>query len=178
MAHARLAKDRPAGIETLDRLFRIGSVPAPNGRYEGDLVGLSTGLLSDPFFDWITRIYLPWLGKTFDAATEVGDNVFVDNAWSKVSGKLGWPEYRVKSDDPPGTIRVFPFRSYVSPGIEDPDIQVLKLDYSHSPNPLPIRRVVDELVELPGGYLLGKAHMRGLRVFRRVAFFGLFRAKS
>lgn len=175
-AHAQLEHNRHDGIDKLGRLFRLGSVPRPDGRYEGELVALSTGLLSDPFFEWLTRIYLPWLGKTFDAGKATGDNVFHDNAWSKATGKLGWPGYRVPSNDPKGTVRVFPFKTYVGPGIDDPDVQVLKIDYTESPNPLPVRRVVDELVELPGGYFLGKAHMRGLREFRRVAFFGLFPA--
>jgi hypothetical protein len=172
-AHGRLEKDRHNGLETLRRLFRLGKPAQPDGRYEGELVALSTGLLSDPFFEWMTRIYLPWLGKTFDRAAATGDNVFSDNAWSKATEKFGWPEYRIANPD--GTVRVFPFRTYVAPGIEDPDLDVLKIDYHEAPNPLPVRRIVDELVELPGGYYLGKAHMRGLREFRRVCFFGLFK---
>jgi hypothetical protein len=171
-AHARLETDRHVAIETLSRLFRLGKPPVKaNGRYVGELVALSTGLLSDPFFEWMTRIYLPWLGKTFDAEAQTGDNVFKDNTWSKATEKIGWPEYRVQ--DEPGVVRVFPFRTYIAPGIEDPDVSVLKIDYAGSPNPLPVRRIVDEVVELPGGYILGKAHMRGLREFRRVCFFGL-----
>lgn len=173
-AQDRLTRDRHAAIEILERLFRLGGVPEPHGRYDGEVVGFSTSLLSDPFFEWLTRIYLPWLGKTFDASSHSGDNVFVNNAWSKATGRLGWPEYRVHSDDDPtGTIRVFPFQSYVAPGIEDTDVKVLKIDYRDGKNPLPVRRIIDELVELPGGYCLGKVHMRGLREFRRVAFFGL-----
>jgi hypothetical protein len=175
-AHAQLERNRHDALEKLGRLFRLGTVPHPDGRYEGELVALSTGLLSDPFFEWLTRIYLPWLGKTFDAGKAAGDNVFRDNAWSKATGRFGWPGYRVPSDDPKHTVRVFPFKTYVGPGIEDPDVQVLKIDYTDSSNPLPVRRVVDEVVELPGGYVLGKAHMRGLREFRRVAFFGLLPA--
>jgi hypothetical protein len=173
-AQDRLHSDRHAAIEILERLFRIGAVPEPHGRYEGEVIGFSTGLLSDPFFEWMTRIYLPWLGKTFDATAHTGDNVFIDNAWSKATGRLGWPSYRRHGDqDPAGTIRVFPFVSYIAPGIEDPGVKVLKIDYRDTKNPLPVRRIVDELVELPGGYCLGKAHMQGLREFRRVAFFGL-----
>jgi hypothetical protein len=173
-AQDRLDRDRHAAIEILERLFRLGTVPEPDGRYEGEVLGFSTGLLSDPFFEWLTRIYLPWLGKTFEAASQSGDNIFVDNAWSKATGKLGWPDYRMHSDDDPtGTIRVFPFQSYVAPGIEDPDVKVLKIDYRDFKNPLPVRRIIDELVALPGGYCLGKVHMRGLRQMRRVAFFGL-----
>jgi hypothetical protein len=175
-AHARLETDRHTAIETLSRLFRLGTPPVQaNGRYDGELVALSTGLLSDPFFEWLTRIYLPWLGKSFDATARTGDNVFKDNTWSKATEKFGWPEYRVQ--DQPGVVRVFPFRTYVGPGIEDPDVKVLKIDYSDSPNPLPVRRIVDEVVELPGGYILGKAHMRGLREFRRVCFFGLTKSQ-
>ena len=170
-ARSRLEYDRHNALEILDRLFNLGSVPSPDGRYEGELIGLSTGLLSDPFFEWLTRIYLPWQGKTFDASTGSGDNVFSDNAWSRATGRLGWPGYRIPNDD--GTVRVFPFTSEPASGIEDGEVQVLRIDYSEAPNPLPVRRMVDEVVELPGGYLLGKAHMRGLREFRRVCFFGL-----
>lgn len=178
-ARHRLDHDRrQIGLDILNRLFRLGTVPRPDGHYEGELVAISTGLLSDPFFEWLTRIYLPWQGKTFDATAAAGDNVFADNTWSKATEKLGWPEYRVPSDDPPGTVRVFPFRTSVAPGIEEPEIEVLKLDYSAAPNPLPVRRITDEIVELPGSYILGKAHMRGLREFRRVAVFGLMRKES
>jgi hypothetical protein len=177
-ARARLDKDRQAALEIFGRLFRLGTPPRPDGHYEGELLAISTGLLSDPFFEWLTRIYLPWQGKTFDAAAATGDNLFADNTWSKATEKLGWPAYRIPSEVPPGTVRIFPFRTSFASGIEDPEVAVLKLDYSDAPNPLPVRRVTDELVELPGGYLLGKAHMRGLREFRRVAIFGLVSKSS
>jgi len=172
-ARARLDQDRHNALSILERLFGLGSVPAPDGRYEGELVGVSTGLLSDPFFEWITRIYLPWQGKTFDAASSTGDNVFSENVWSRGMSMIGWPEYRIPTNDLPGRVRVFPFRSTPAPGIENPTGRVLRLDYADSPNPLPVRRMVDEIVELPGGYMLGKGHMRGVREFRRVCYFGL-----
>jgi hypothetical protein len=173
VARSRLDRERPVALEILARLFKLGTPPRPDGRYVGELVALSTGLLSDPFFDWLTRLYLPWLGKTFDGGSSTGDNVFADNAWSKATRRIGWPEYRISSDDPPGTVRVFPFRTAAARGIEDEDLEVLRIDYAQAPNPLPVKRMVDEIVELPGGYILGKAHMRGLREFRRVCFFGL-----
>jgi hypothetical protein len=156
-------------------LFRLGTVPSPDGHYQGELVAMSTGLLSDPFFEWLTRIYLPWRGKTFIAAEHAGDNIFEDNVWSKATSRLGWPGYRVASDTPAGTVRVFPFKTSVALDIEEEETQVLRLDYSQADNPLPVRRMVDELVELPGGYMLGKAHMRGIRELRRVCFFGLLK---
>ncbi len=171
-AHARLERDRSSAIEILTRLFNLGRPPQPDGHYEGELVALSTGLLADPFFEWLTRIYQPWIGKTFDIETNSGDNVFLDRAMSKATGKLGWPGYRVRED---GVIRVFPFSSSVGPGLEDPELQVLSLNYSDGGNPLPVRRMKEELIELPGGYILGKSHMRGLRELRRVCFFGLYR---
>jgi hypothetical protein len=172
-ARARLDRDRHNALEILQRLFSLGTVPTPDGRYEGELIGLSTGLLSDPFFEWLTRIYLPWQGKTFDAATQTGDNLFSENVWSRGMSMFGWPEYRVPANDHPGRVRVFPFTTKPAPAIENPTEQVLRLDYHNSPNPLPVRRIVDELVELPGGYLLGKAHMRGIRELRRVCYFAL-----
>ena len=175
-ARDRLDRNRRTGLDILGRLFRLGAPPRPDGRYDGELVAISTGLLSDPFFEWMTRLYLPWLGKTFDAAGQTGDNVFHDNAWSKATEILGWPEYRIPTEDLPGTVRVFPFHTFEAAGLEDQDVRVLRVHYADSPNPLPVKRIVDEVVELPGGYILGKAHMRGLREFRRVAFFGLLPA--
>ena len=172
-ARARLDHDRKPALEILTTLFRLGTLPQPDGRYEGELIGLSTGLLSDPFFEWLGRMYLPWLGKTFYLQDASGDNIFTDNAWSKATGKIGWPEYRLHDDKFPDTVRVFPFKTEEGAAVEDDGLSVLRLFYADAPNPLPVRRVVDELVELPGGYLLGKAHMRGLREFRRVCFFGL-----
>jgi hypothetical protein len=174
-AHSRLENDRNNAQHILRRLFRLGTVPAPDGQYQGELLAFSTGLLSDPFFEWLTRIYLPWQGKNFIAAAQAGDNIFEDNVWSKATGRLGWPGYRVESGTPSGTVRVFPFKTSVSLDIEEEETQVLRLDYSDPINPLPVRRVVDELVELPGGYMLGKAHMRGIRELRRVCFFGLLK---
>jgi hypothetical protein len=175
-AHSRLEHDRHNAQHILRRLFRLGTVPAPDGSYQGELVAVSTGLLSDPFFEWMTRIYLPWQGKNFVAATQSGDNIFLDNAWSKATGRLGWPSYRVSNDTPPGTVRVFRFKSSVSLDIEEEEVSVLRLDYSDPANPLPVRRIVDEIVSLPGGYILGKAYMRGVRDLRRVCYFGLFQA--
>lgn len=177
-AHARLENDRHAGLDILRRLFRLGTVPAPEGPYEGELMALSTGLLSDPFFEWLTRIYQPWRGKTFEAATSSGDNVFSDNAWARATGRLGWPGYRIENAASPGTVRVFPYKTHPALDIEDEEVEVLRITYSDGQNPLPVRRMVDEVVELPGGYLLGKVHMRGLREFRRICFFGLLKVED
>jgi hypothetical protein len=176
-ARLRLPSDRRAAIETLERLFRLGRVPAAmDGRYAGELVALSTGRFFDGAFEMATRFYLPWLGKRFDAAEQTGDNVLLNSLLMRGLGVLGWPEYRRPNDEPRGTVRAFPFRTQVAMGIEDTDMEVLQIAYADSPNPGLVRRVTDEVVELPGGYILGKAHMRAGKGFKRAAFFGLLPA--
>lgn len=177
-ARLRLPSDRRVAIETLERMFRLGRVPEMDGRYVGELVALSTGRFFDGAFEMATRFYLPWLGKRFDAADATGDNVLRNNAMARALGMVGWPSYRRPNDEPPGTMRAFPFRTSVTRGIEDTDLDVLQIAYADSENPGIVRRVTDEVVELPGGYVLGKAHMALGRGFKRAAFFGLLPAKG
>jgi hypothetical protein len=99
--------------------------------------------------------------------------VLNDDAMAKLTERIDWPAYRVKGDEPEGTIRAFPFRTYGGSAVEDPTQTVLKLDYSDPRNPAIVQRVIDELVELPGGYLLGKAYMRGFSGLRLAVYFGL-----
>jgi hypothetical protein len=175
-ARLRLPNDRRTAIETLERMFRLGRVPEMNGRYAGELVAMSTGRFLDGPVEMATHFYLPWLGKRFDAAESTGDNVLTNSLLARGLGALGWPEYRVASDDPKGTMRAFPFRTQVATGIEDTDLEVLQIAYADSPNPGFVRRVTDEVVELPGGYVLGKAHIAVGRGLKRAAFFGLLPA--
>ena len=55
-----------------------------------------------------------------------------------------------------------------APGVQDQRhanlrTEVLRIVYDHPsvPNPFPVRRVLDEVVEVEPGLLLGKAHLRG-----------------
>ncbi len=81
-----------------------------------------------------------WKGKTFSAAENRGMNVFA-------------------RDD--GTRKEqYPFRTYVGVGLQDHEIDVLKIDYDIPENPYWLRRILDEVVELENGELLGKVHVR------------------
>jgi hypothetical protein len=101
----------------------------------------------------------PWKGKTLDADQAQGDNIF--DRGSYLAAHVLWPLYRGYTTDTPNTYRAFKFRTYVAPGKDDPDRQVLKIDYDNESNPaLSLRRILDELVELEDGYYLGKAHLK------------------
>lgn len=77
-----------------------------------------------------------WLGKKFDSANSKGINVF-------------------KSKD--GTsIEKFPFKTFESNGLRDKKLRVLAIDYNIPENPLWLRFVLDEIVEIGPREYLGK----------------------
>ena len=81
-----------------------------------------------------------------NAAQACGDNIFTSD--SLALAHLYWPLYQGYIDDGP-TYRAFGFRTYVAPGLADPDRQVLKIDYDLPGNPrLSIRRILDELMQV------------------------------
>jgi hypothetical protein len=83
---------------------------------------------------------VPWKGKKFRVSDQGGLNVFVT--------KEGALDER------------YPFRTYVGKGIKDKKLQVLKIDYGVKGNPWWLRRIVDEVVEVAPGQLLGKVHVK------------------
>jgi hypothetical protein len=102
---------------------------------------------------------MPWLGKTFDASRRRGDNIFTQDSY--LLARLFNPFYGGFRTDKPGTYRGFAFRTYMAPGLTDPDRQVLKIDYDLKDNlALTVRRVLDELVQVEDNLYLGKAHVR------------------
>lgn len=80
-----------------------------------------------------------WLGKEFDINTQTGINLFMQN------GKQ---------------VKQYPFKTYTGNGLTDPKLQVLKLDYNLPENPLYLRLVVDELVQITPGKYLGKLNVK------------------
>jgi len=126
----------------------------------------------------IVSAWLPWKGKSFDAAQSRGDNLFTRD--SLLLAHVYWPLYRGYVDDGPETYRAFAFRTYLAPGLADPDRQVLKIDYDLPENPaLSIRRVLDELVQVADGVYLGKAHVKWWwGKWQLVAYFSLSRSLS
>jgi len=114
---------------------------------------------------------MPWLGKSFDPLSQTGVNRFT--AGARVPLRMMWPTYRPEGLVG-GRLEAFPFRTWVGRGALDPDIDVLKIHYDSEPNPkFPIRRILDELVQVGKGQYLGKVLLWWKGSFRRVGFFSL-----
>ena len=174
LARERVVRDRASALAALNDLFRRGVVPDPplDGLYRGALITPSLTPLLDSLGRALTRVWLPWQGKTFDSATQMGDNIFMNNG--KWLARLIWPAYRGYIPDDPGRTRALQFRTYVGPGQHDLDRQVLKIDYDWEGNPRwPVRDVLDELVQIDAGYYLGKALLRRRGRWVCAAYFAL-----
>lgn len=149
------------GLAALNDLFRAGTLPdSPlHSRYTGELIALDIAPVLTPFFQWLTDRWMPWLGKTFDASHQGGDNIFTKDSY--LLARLFNPLYHGFIADGPHTYRCFAFRTYAASGLFDKDRTVLKIDYDLKENPpLTVRRVLDELVQLDKHLYLGKAHVR------------------
>jgi hypothetical protein len=166
--------DRAAALAGLDALFQSGAVPERMaGPYRGILVTTTFFPLMDRMVAaWAAR-NLRWLGKRF---TETGgDNIWrryrggADRLFWKLNGLLRWGAVA----DSPERYHAFPFRTAIGRGVADRECTVLKIIYDSRPNPLPVRRVLDELVALGGGVYLGKAHARLFGRWRLLAYFAL-----
>ncbi len=158
-----------------DVLFRTGTVPdpVPDGFLPGDLEMTTTRGPIDAYVRFATGIWMPWLGKRFDASTSTGVNRMVPGA--RLPLRALWPRHEPRAAD--GTLEVFPFRTRVEPGALDPETTVLVIDYDFEANPsFIIRRIRDELVQIDDGFYLGKVLMRVGPRHHAVGFFSLRRA--
>jgi len=170
---AALTADRELGLRRLNEMFRNGDAPEGlAGRMHGELVALD---IAPGLTDLLTRLtsnWLPWKGKTFDPVHARGDNIFSRD--SLRLARVFNPFYNHFVGDGPQNYRGFAFRTYLGPGREDPDRNVMKIDYDLAENPGLIRRVLDELVQIGDGAYLGKAHVKWWSGrWQRVAFFAL-----
>ena len=167
------ARDRAGAAAKLNELFRLGTPPAGiDGQTEGILVAPLIAKPVDAAARVLTKGWMPWLGKRFDAAASRGDNVLTRSA--RLPSKLLWPRYSMGQA---GTdLAAFDFETGVEPGKADPDVDVLKIDYSRvARNPrLTIKPVRDELVEIVPGANLGKIlwHRRP-GSYRLIGYFAL-----
>ena len=160
-AQRLLQQDRTKGLAAINALFRSGTVPEPsvNGAYAGELIALDIAPGLTKFYEWLTSRWMPWLGKTFNAAQGTGDNIFTKASYPLA--RLFNPFYRGFVADGPKRYRGFAFRTYVAEGLVDPDRRVLKIDYNLDGNPsFTVRRVLDELLQVDNNLYLGKAHLR------------------
>ena len=155
-----LQHDRAQGMAGLNKLFRNGTQPELplDGRYRGELVVLDLVPGLTQLFQSITAAWMPWLGQTFNASQQRGDNIFTQDSY--VLARLFNPFYGGFIADQPGMYRGFAFHTYMAPGLIDTDRTVLKIDYDLKENPAAtVRRILDELVQIDEDLYLGKAHV-------------------
>jgi hypothetical protein len=167
--------NRAQGLKVLNDLFQSGTIPNPalNGSYTGELIALDIAPGFSQLLQGLLSARMPWKGKTFNAVNSHGDNVFDRSSF--LLAHVLWPFYRGYQHDTQQTYRAFTFQTYIAPGKDDPDMQVLKIDYDLPGNPsTSIRRVLDELVQVQTGYYLGKAHLKWWwGKWQMVAYFSL-----
>lgn len=115
---------------------------------------------------------VPWLGKHFDRQQQFGYNVFTPLG-AKIL-KFASPFYRKFSLNEEGNTRAYYFKTWVGKGKKDTQLDVFKLDYDSPENPLFIRIILDEVVEIAPQQYLGKIHVKFLPgFFVTIGYFGL-----
>jgi len=176
----RLSPDdvRRAALTELNDIFRSGRAPdpIPDGMLHGRFLTSSISAPLDAFGRRVARSWMPWLGKTFDATALTGVNVLTPGARGAI--RFLWPNY-VPVRELADRIEAFPFRTRIAPGELDPDVDVLKIDYDFESNPqFPVRRILDELVELDDGLYLGKVLFRREGRWAAIGFFTLERSPA
>ncbi|HEX5556938.1 MAG TPA: hypothetical protein VFX13_04890 [Gaiellales bacterium] len=166
-----LAGKTPAELEGL---FARGVPPEPplDGRYDGALLDLTLGPGGDLLFGAVFRLWLPWLGKRFDAEAATGENVFDMSAY-RAGERLTPAGFRAWWPEDVSSYRALRFRTAVTSGRLDPGVDVLRIDYDLPENPPLLRRIVDELVAVQTGVYLGQAILRRGNGGRRLAWFTL-----
>jgi hypothetical protein len=169
----RAAGDRVAAEAELDELFALGRAPTGlDGATEGILVAPLIQPLVDRVAGAITSLWMPWQGKSFDAAQGRGTNRLTgETRWV---AKLLWPLYGTKEGSE-GERLAFDFETRTEPGMLDPDTEVLVIDYAPvESNPrLIIKSIRDELVEIVPGANLGKILYRQGGGYTNIGFFAL-----
>lgn len=176
---ADLAVDRRRALGELETAFRAGAVPEGlEGFHPGRLVASTVGYGLDVVAETLARLWMPWKGKTFDPSGGDGWNVF--DARGRWVARLLWPRY----DGHPRSLEYGPhaprletalrFVTSVGESALFADVNALRIAYDLEENPAwPVRRVLDELVEVDRDLFLGQAllHLRGR--WRRAAWFSL-----
>ena len=111
-----LAGRSPAELEGL---FARGVPPDPalDGRYDGALLHLTLGPGADLVLAELLRLWLPWLGKRFEAASASGENVFDMSAY-RAGERLTPAAYRAWWPEDLGSYRALRFTTSVAAGID------------------------------------------------------------
>ena len=141
--------------------FARGKVPlaGPEGFYNGSAYLLGGGPV-------------PWLGKSFDRAGNLGFNIFTPNGGSLLRALM--PFYKLFRVNEEGNTDAFFFKTRTAQALKDGALDVIKLDYNSAENPFIIRIILDEIVETSPGQYLGKVHLKVFPGFySTIGFFGL-----
>jgi hypothetical protein len=176
-AVGELHQDRWRGLKELETCVAGGSSPEGlDGRLRGRLLATTLGRGFDLAADAAARLWMPWLGKTFDGAANSGRNDFT--AGAGLLFRFTFPRYSELKVEDSQRCSGFAFRSSISPSALDPDTAVLRIDYRDEPeNPSwPVRRILDELVAVDDGLFLGQALFDWRGKLRRAAWFSLERS--
>jgi hypothetical protein len=150
-------------------MFAGGQPPARRdlGRLEGDFLAFTVAPGADRALLAAHRRVRPWLGKDIEVSRG-------ENRLSPMAARLARLAFR-RAARPvgDGEGRGFPFAAAVAPSLVVPGLPVLRIDYDVPENPRPVRRILDELVELPSGVILGHGLVRA-RGVRRFCWFCLW----
>ena len=174
LAARRIGTNAEASLATLEAIFKLGSVPEPDmdGSYQGDFLTSTLFGPLDSFGRFMARLWLPWRGKRFDAASSSGYNYLTPGG--RRVGRIVWPGYRDWHRVNPSLYHALNFKTFTGPSLSDPNLTVLKLDYDLPENPgFLVRSVMDELVQVSHGYYLVKALLRINSKYRLAGYFTL-----
>lgn len=160
LAGVRARTRRAEALRSLELIFRLGMPPRVDGETRGALLTPALPAPAQSLVRAASTAWMPWLGKRFDAAGRRGDNLVA--AGARLPLKLLGPSYEPEPLGD-GRLAVFGFDTRVAPGEQDRDRQVLKIDYDRGDNPVLLRNILDELVEVVPGAYLGKMLVRRRR---------------
>ena len=148
--------DRGAALTELEDIFEEAEYPYPllDGRYSGQMIATTMGRIADGAVSLLTRMWMPWKGKSFDIETGTGENILTRGGGH--FGKALFPWYKGMTRDD-GRILGFQFRMGYGPSRINSDQDVMRIDYDLQDNPPVMRRLIDELVEIGEGYYLGRS---------------------
>ena len=172
-AVAMLRLDRPLGLAELESCFARGkAVEGLIGSRKGRIIATTFGYGLDGAFEAASRVWMPWRGKTFSRQAAEGVNLFT--AGGRRAIRIAFPRYEGMGDDDAGT-SAFRFVTNIGPSVTHSGVSVLRLDYRGvTGNPaFPVRRVLDELVQVEPDLFLGQVLLSWSGRLRRVAWFSL-----
>ena len=172
-ALAMLRLDRPLGLTELESCFAGGkAAEGLVGHRRGRLLATTLGYGLDGVVEALGRVWMPWRGKVFLPHAAEGLILFTPGGRRLI--RAAFPKYQGFSDVEEGT-SAFRFVTGVGPSVTHPGTSVLRLDYhTITENPsFPVRRVLDELVQVEHGLYLGQALLWRGGSPRRVAWLSL-----